>query len=48
MGITIRQQREKWNLSIDNEVWEFEDRETMERHLKVILDIKENKGRVKF
>ena len=47
MGIKIKQQQEKWRLELDNEEWQFDNRKDMEDGLKILLDLKEKKGRIK-
>jgi hypothetical protein len=48
MGITITQRGEKWRMRIQDEVWEFENKETFEKHLKEVLDLKEKHGRIEI
>jgi hypothetical protein len=47
MGIKIKMDRENWRIQIDNEEWEFKSRAEMESNLKVLLDMKESKGRIR-
>jgi hypothetical protein len=47
MAIRIKQREQKWQLQLDEEVWEFENRKDMEAGLKTLLDLKEKKGNLK-
>ena len=47
MAINIKQYQDKWRIEIEREEWEFESRKDLDDNLKKILDIKENKGRIK-
>lgn len=48
MAIKIKQQGQKWRIGIDeNEEWEFESRADMEKGLKILMDLKENKGQIR-
>jgi len=47
MVIKIKQRGDKWRIGMDNEEWEFKDREEFDEFFKKILDIKEKKGRIK-
>lgn len=47
MSITIKQRQKKWRLEINQEEWEYPDRESMEIDLKELLDMKVDKGELK-
>ena len=48
MAIEIKQHQSKWRIKIEHEEWEFENRETLDKNLKQILDIKQSSGRIKY
>ncbi|MCK9429498.1 MAG: hypothetical protein M0R17_05800 [Candidatus Omnitrophica bacterium] len=45
--ITIKEYGKNWRITLQDEIWQCEDREDMERVLKILLDLKEKKGRLK-
>jgi len=45
--ITIKMYKEKWRININEEDFEFENREDFDACLKVILDLKDKFGRIK-
>lgn len=47
MAITIKQRWEKWRMIIQEEELEFEDREKLDKNLKIILDLKQEYGGLK-
>lgn len=47
MAITIKQRGEKWRMIIQEEELEFEDREKLDKNLKIILDLKQEYGGLK-
>jgi hypothetical protein len=47
MAITIKQMGQKWRIELHEEEWNFESRAEMEKGLKTLLDIKENKGNIR-
>jgi hypothetical protein len=47
MTIKISMAQEKWRIEINEEVWEFPDKEEFGRELKDLLDKKEEYGRLK-
>lgn len=47
MSIKIKQMQQKWQLHLDEEVWQFESRKEMEAGLKQLLDLKEKKGNIR-
>lgn len=47
MAIEIKQYNKKWRIEIQSEEWEFENRISMEKGLKILLDLKEKRGQVK-
>jgi len=47
MAIKIKLNQEKWRIEIDSEEWEFEDRKDFDTNLKILLDLKQNNGRLK-
>ena len=47
MGITIKVYNDKWMIEIENEKWEFNSKEELEKAFKTLLDLKDKKGRIK-
>jgi hypothetical protein len=47
MAIKLKQRDKEWRIEIDDEEWKCNDRKDMERILKVLLDLKETKGKLK-
>jgi hypothetical protein len=48
MAIKIKQHDDEWRIIIDLEEWKFNTRQEMEAGLKVLLDLKENNGQIKY
>ena len=46
--ITIKMYNKKWRICINEEIMEFEDRQDFESALKIILDLKDTKGRINY
>jgi len=45
--ITIKEYGKNWRITLQDEIWQCEDRTDMERILKQLLDLKEKKGQLK-
>lgn len=45
--LKIYMNEKKWKIAIENEVWEFEDKNKMGEELKHLIEVKETNGRLK-
>jgi hypothetical protein len=43
----LKQHGQNWRIELNGEEWEFRSRADMEKALKTLLDMKENKGQLK-
>ena len=46
MSIKIRQNGDNYRVNLDDEEWQFNSRKEMEAGLKILLDMKDKKGKL--